>query len=142
MNNLLRRDVHDEDGSRGFTLIELLVVTVVLAILAAIALPVFFGQRGKGYDAAVRSDLRNAATAEAAFLAGNDHYSTQSPVGAELGAEGFRYSSAGDYLGATPAIAVSVVGNDSFCLTARSASGSLLAYDSQAGGFQPDGVCS
>lgn len=39
------------DRQHGFTLIELLVVVVVVAILAAIALPVFVAQRQKGYAA-------------------------------------------------------------------------------------------
>src|ERR1700712_1746527 len=36
----------------------------LLLILAAIAIPVFLEQRGAGYDASVKSDLRSAATAE------------------------------------------------------------------------------
>lgn len=50
------------DEARGFTLIELLVVIVIVAILAAIAIPVFFRQREKGYHAQVVSSLKNAAT--------------------------------------------------------------------------------
>ena len=42
---------------RGFTLIELLIVIVVLAILVAIAIPMFLGQRDKAKDARTRTGV-------------------------------------------------------------------------------------
>ena len=57
-------------GEGGFTLIELLVVIAIIGILAAIAIPQFAAYRKRGYEAQVKSDLRNAATAEEAYFAG------------------------------------------------------------------------
>jgi prepilin-type N-terminal cleavage/methylation domain-containing protein len=48
----------------GFTLIELLVVTVVLGILAAIAIVNFASSKESAYVAAMKADLRNFAIYE------------------------------------------------------------------------------
>jgi type IV pilus assembly protein PilA len=120
----------------GFTLIELLVVIIIIGILAAIAIPVFLNQRQKGYDAAIKSDLRNAATAEETYLTDNNSYSAQTPVGSDLTTLGFKYSGTTNYSGGTQSIAVKVTGgNGSYCLKATSASSKVFYYDSATGGL-------
>lgn len=78
-----------ERDERGFTLIELLVVILIIAILAAIAIPVFLRQREKGWVAQTESALKNAAiAAESHATANNGSYAALTD--AELTAEGFK----------------------------------------------------
>ena len=63
-----------QDREEGFTLIELLVVILIIAILAAIAIPVFLAQREKGWVSQAESALKNAATAQESFLVANGNY--------------------------------------------------------------------
>jgi type IV pilus assembly protein PilA len=82
-----------EQREGGFTLIELLVVILIIAILAAIAIPVFLNQRRKGWEAQAEATLKNAATAEESYATGPGN-GTYTDVEANLTTEGFRYSAA------------------------------------------------
>ncbi len=121
------------EKEEGFTLIELLVVIIIIGILAAIAIPVFLNQRKKGWDSAVKADLRNAATAQETYLTDNGVYSAQTPAGAQLTAVGFKYSPGTNYDASTASIVVDATGNQSYCLEAVSASGTTFSYSSPTG---------
>ena len=68
-------------AQHGFSMVELLVVILIVGILAAIALPVFLAQQGKGQDASAKHDARNVAGAmEACFTDGEDYRSCTAPA--------------------------------------------------------------
>ncbi len=58
----------------GFTLIEMLIATVIIGLLAAIAIPKFANSKEKAFDAVAIADLRNAITAAEAYYADNFSY--------------------------------------------------------------------
>src|SRR5918992_5316910 len=59
---------------KGFTLIELLIVTVIIGILAALAIPKFTNTKEKAVVASMKSDLRNLAGTQEAFWSRNQTY--------------------------------------------------------------------
>ena len=121
-----------EEREGGFTLIELLVVILIIAILAAIAIPVFLNQRKKGWVAQAQSALKNMATAEETVLVDNGVYANSTQL-AQLTGAGFRYS--------TSEVTPSIVGptgttNASrYCLKVISAHDTSIVwyYDSDVG---------
>ena len=76
--NCVRRRVRNDEA--GFTLIELLVVVIIIGILAAVAIPTFLNQRKKGWESAVKSDLRNYAIVMETHLTDTGAYNTTTPA--------------------------------------------------------------
>lgn len=76
--------------SRGFTLIELLVVIAIIGVLAAIAIPQFAAYRRRGYDADVKSNIKNASISQEAYFTHKEIYTSSL---ADLALWGFRQSS-------------------------------------------------
>jgi type IV pilus assembly protein PilA len=108
----------------GFTLIELLVVIIIIAILAAIAIPMYLSQRQKGWESNAKSDLRNAAVAQESYFTDNDAYTS---VNADLETEGFNPSG-------SVTLAVISSSTTDYCMSAiHTSGGSMWWFDSNDG---------
>jgi type IV pilus assembly protein PilA len=116
----------------GFTLVELLVVILIIAILAAIAIPVFVNQRKKSVESSMKSDLRNAAHFMEAYYIGTSTYPT---VVTELSGD-LRFGE-DTVLTIEPAGAVA----GTYCLKATNPKATdSISYDSDKGGMLPVGT--
>ena len=69
MNKILRKQ-----SRRGFSLVELLAVVLVLAVLAAVAIPLYTSQRQSAAGRACKANLASIASALSAYALRNGGY--------------------------------------------------------------------
>ncbi len=127
-----RRDLRCEDG---FSLVEMLVVAVIIAILAAIALPNFLSEQKKGHDADAKTSARELVShVEACFVEQSSYLDCDSP-GELATILNLAYgSSAGE-------VEIVGAGDDSFTIIAHSRTGADFRIVKTAGA-SPTRTCS
>jgi len=104
----------------GFTLIELMVVVLIIAILVAIAIPTFLGQRKNAQDSAAKSNVRNALATEKAYFSVNQVFTATTADLAAIEPNLFG-------TGADPVTATMGTGGVSICLVQQSDGGDYFA---------------
>jgi type IV pilus assembly protein PilA len=112
----------------GFTLVEILVVMLIIALLAAIAIPAFFNQGDKARDASAKTAARTAETAAEIVATSNDgKYSGAGGVTvANLRAEEETLNGAN--------LSVSGVTDDEYEVTVTSITGDTFSIKRNSGG--------
>ena len=79
-------------ASRGFTLLELMIVAAIIAVLAAIALPLFNGMRAKAHQAETKANLSGIHVAEVSYYGEWNRYGSFSEIGFALAGVSTRYT--------------------------------------------------
>jgi type IV pilus assembly protein PilA len=93
-----------QESQKGFTLVELLVVIIVIAVLCAIAIPTYMGQRERANDTAAYTLVRNGLTIlQTAFVDTGDYTAIDVAMLNGLDSSMVWVDNGGDLVGTAPA---------------------------------------
>ena len=126
LTSLRQRLQKDEDG---FTLIELMVVVLIIAILLAIAVPVFKRQQDSTYDAQAKSAVRNLVTHLEACWSDQQTYAN-CDTDAKLGGTGLEWGPGGGQ------VQITVAGQKTFVAIANSTTGAQFWIQKSNNSYQ------
>ncbi|MGI9647669.1 MAG: prepilin-type N-terminal cleavage/methylation domain-containing protein [Acidimicrobiia bacterium] len=142
----------NRDTDRGFTLVELMIVVLIVAILIAIAIPTFLGQRKEAEDSAAKSNLRNALTTEKALYTGGlEAFTADLDLLSSVEPSLFNVTGASPAVSTFDPVAVTIDGaGETVCIVALTPRGEYLAiWEHESSGTQygrhsanPFGSCS
>jgi type IV pilus assembly protein PilA len=126
-------------SDRGFTLIELMIVVLIVAILVAIAIPTFLGQRKEAEDTAAKSNLRNALTTEKAIYAGGlEAFTTDLDLLSSVEPSLFNVTGASPAVNTFDPVVLTIDGlGQTVCIVAQTPRGEYLAiWENDSSGTQ------
>ena len=125
----------DPRGEDGFSLIEVLVVVIIIALLAAIALPSFLNQQRKGQDAQAKTYARELVSHVEGCYVEKDKYTLCDSPGELSTILNLAY---GNQAGEVEIVGA---GDESFTVISHSRSGADFRIV-KTDGRHPDRVCS